>query len=87
MDLDLYWLQKGDPKQRNMDILDNIYDRAERKITNEISKEKWGGVLFRNRSDRRNNRKGIKEKTLIEEQMERIEEKVTSKFYYDKMFD
>jgi hypothetical protein len=39
MDAEFYWLKKADPKRKNLEIVDDIYERAEKKIDEEIDYE------------------------------------------------
>jgi hypothetical protein len=62
----------GVQQKRNMDIVDNIYDRAERRTVNLINK-----YVF---TDEKGLKHRLKEKTLAEEHLEKLESNVTDNY-------
>eukprot|EP00347_Sterkiella_histriomuscorum_P015162 403358083 len=79
------FLQRSDPNKKQIDILDNIYEKAEHDAFQNL----YGTSAFQNKSQtcKSAHRKHHQMKSVFQEQIEKIEENVTRKFYENKVFD
>lgn len=68
--LDIY--SGGLKNKRNFDIVDSIYDRAERRTAHQLGKKVY--------TDEHGRKHRLKDKTLAEEHLEKLEEAVTHEF-------
>lgn len=71
-------LQQNLNHKRNIDIVDNIYDKAERRTMNHIGK-----LVY---IDHKGLKHRVKEKSLAEENLEKIEKVVSDEFVQSRDF-